>query len=242
MINLEPQAGIAELINVSKTFHADHSVTYAVRNVSLTIRAGELVLLLGPSGSGKTTLLTLMAGFLMPSSGSVMLFDRNIGEYGASELQDLRARHLGFIFQNFHLIDSLTVRENILLVQEFIPPRDRSAGEARALLEKLGITHLTSKLSCELSQGEKQRVAIARALSNSATFLLADEPTASLETGQGYEIIQLLHELAKRDGRSVVVASHDLRLVPFSDRVLRMADGRILDDASGGTLTAAAKS
>ena len=220
------------LTSVSKTFGRGETMTVALQDVSVSAGRGELVLLLGPSGSGKTTLLTLIAGLLKPSEGTVALFGRELERYSKESLQRLRARSIGFIFQNFLLIEPLTVLENIILVLEFAEVRRSSArAEAHRLLSQLGVAHLTNKFPSQLSQGEKQRVAIARATANKASLIIADEPTASLESNQGMQIVRLLHELAARDHRCVIVASHDLRLVEFADRVLRMKDGRLIDDA-----------
>ena len=220
------------LTSVSKTFGRGETMTVALQDVSVSAGRGELVLLLGPSGSGKTTLLTLIAGLLKPSEGTVALFGRELERYSEESLQRLRSRSIGFIFQNFLLIEPLTVLENIILVLEFAEVRRSSArAEAHRLLSQLGVAHLTNKFPSQLSQGEKQRVAIARATANKASLIIADEPTASLESNQGMQIVRLLHELAARDHRCVIVASHDLRLVEFADRVLRMKDGRLIDDA-----------
>lgn len=219
---------MVEMADVSKIFGTNEHKTTAVRNVSLQASCGELVLLLGPSGSGKTTLLTLAAGLVRPTSGTVSLFGKNVESYVPGELQLLRALRIGFVFQNFHLIDSLKVIENVALVLRFAgKTRAEAKGIARALLEKFHVGHLASKFPSTLSQGEKQRVAVARAIANGAKLIIADEPTASLETGQGFDIIRLLHEYAKKQNRCVIIASHDLRIVEFADRVLRMQDGML---------------
>jgi len=222
------QQCVAKLVNVSKKFGSNSGRTIAARNVSLRLSPGELVLLLGPSGSGKTTLLTLIAGLIEPSGGTVYLFGRNTEDYSTEELQQIRAERFGFIFQNFLLLDPLTVAGNVELVLQFAgnnPEQCRT--KAEQLLEKFNIKHLAERLPANLSQGEKQRVAIVRALANNAELIIADEPTASLESGQGFEIIQMLHRLARQEGRCVVVASHDLRLAQFADRVLKMVDGSL---------------
>ena len=221
---------VGGLINVSKSFGANETATRAVKNVSLQLYAGEMTLLLGPSGSGKTTLLTLLAGLLRPSSGAVFLFGRDVQSYSPEELQKVRARRLGFIFQNFHLIDSLTVEENVELVVHFAGnDRGDHRTRTRHLLTEMNIGHLAGRFPPTLSQGEKQRVAIARAIANDADLIIADEPTASLESMQGFEVIRLLRHLADGMGKGVVVASHDLRLKEFADRVLALRDGEIVD-------------
>lgn len=214
---------------VTKVFGTNSQSTAAVRNVSLEFSRGELVVLLGPSGSGKTTLLMLIAGLMKPTSGAVSLFGEKIETYSQRKLQKLRVRRLGFVFQNFFLIDSLTVLENVALVVSFAGHSKFAARRhARCLLKQVQIEHLADKFPPKLSQGEKQRVAIARAIANDADLIIADEPTASLESTQGFEIIQLLHQYAKERNKCVIVATHDLRIVDLADRVLRLEDGAIV--------------
>ena len=222
----ETRSCIAQLIDATKIFNANGAATFAMRGISLQASPGELILLLGPSGSGKTTLLTMIAGLIKPTSGAASLFGRDIERYSARELQRLRATRIGFVFQTFHLIDSLTVVENVALVLRFAGRTNPEAQErARTLLQRFHIEHLAKKFPPTLSQGEKQRAAVARATANGADLIIADEPTASLETKQGLDIIQLLHEYAKKQNTCVIVASHDLRIVEFADRVLRLEDG-----------------
>ncbi|HWP59598.1 MAG TPA: ABC transporter ATP-binding protein [Candidatus Acidoferrales bacterium] len=220
---------VFELVNVTKVFGADGHKTQAVQEVCLGASPGELVLLLGPSGSGKTTLLTLIAGLMKPTSGSVIIFGKNVEEYSSGELQQIRAKRIGFVFQTFLLIDSLTVSENVALVLRFAGESPADARRrARRLLRQFGIEHLAQKFPDTLSQGEKQRAAVARALANEPALVIADEPTASLESKQGFDVIQTLLAYAKQKRRCVVVASHDLRIVQFADRVLRLEDGRLV--------------
>ena len=226
MNGLATPGPVTRLEKVTKIFNGSGQPTTAVREVSLEARRGEMVLLLGPSGSGKTTLLTLIAGLTRPTSGSISLFGKNADEYSAAELQSLRAERIGFVFQTFLLIDSLTAAENIEIVLRFNRKRRAErAAKTRALLEELGIEHLARRFPRAMSQGEKQRVAIARAIANEAELLIADEPTGSLETRQAIDIIGLLHGQAKRRNTTVIVASHDLRLKEFADRTLSLQDG-----------------
>lgn len=228
MNDFETPGPVIRLEKVTKIFNDSGQPTTAVREVSLEARRGEMVLLLGPSGSGKTTLLTLIAGLTRPTSGSISLFGKNVEEYSATELQSLRAERIGFVFQTFLLIDSLTATENIEIVLRFNRKRRAGrAGKTRALLGELGIEHLADRFPRAMSQGEKQRVAIARAIANDAELLIADEPTGSLETRQAIDIIALLHGQAERRNTTVIVASHDLRLKEFADRTLRLQDGMI---------------
>jgi putative ABC transport system ATP-binding protein len=229
MNTFESQKNVIDLQNVSKCFGTDGGAVAAVTNISLFCHTGELILLLGPSGSGKTTLLTLMAGLIRPTQGNILLFGNEVQSYSDEKLQDLRARRLGFIFQNFLLIDSLTVMENVALVLRFGGTTGtRAIDEARRLLRQFGVEQLAGKFPSTLSQGEKQRVAIARAIANGGEVIIADEPTASLESKQGLEIIRLLRSLAKVYKKCVVVATHDLRLVEYADTILQLRDGEIV--------------
>jgi putative ABC transport system ATP-binding protein len=222
------------LENVSKIFGSNERATAAVRGVNLQAYPGELILLLGPSGSGKTTLLTLMAGLSQPTAGRTRLFGKFIDDYSPRDLQTLRARRVGFVFQTFLLLDSLTAKENVAMVLRFNGHTEQEGRRrAMALLERFEVGHLADKFPRTMSQGEKQRVAIARALANDAELIIADEPTGSLETRQGLEIIRLLHGQAKDGKTCVIVASHDLRLAEFSDRIFRLEDGRLRVMESG---------
>jgi putative ABC transport system ATP-binding protein len=220
---------IVHLENVTKIFGVNEHKTTAVRNVSLQASLGELLVLLGPSGSGKTTLLTLIAGLIRSTSGKISLFGRNIEYYSSQELQQLRATRIGFVFQTFLLIDSLTAIENVALVLRFAgKSKNEALGYVQRLLQQFQIEHLAEKFPSVLSQGEKQRIAVARALVNNPDLIIADEPTGSLETKQGFEIIRLLHEYGKRQNRCVIVATHDPRISELADRVLQLEDGGLV--------------
>jgi putative ABC transport system ATP-binding protein len=220
---------LIRLEKVTKIFDGSGQRTTAIRDVSFVARPGEMVLLLGPSGSGKTTLLTLIAGLARPTAGRISLFGRSVEEYSATELQRLRANRIGFVFQTFLLIDSLTAEENVEIVLRFTGKRRAErTGKARRILGELGIGHLAGRFPRVMSQGEKQRVAIARAVANDAELLIADEPTGSLETRQAAGIIALLHGQARARHAAVIVASHDLRLQEFADRTLRLQDGMMV--------------
>jgi putative ABC transport system ATP-binding protein len=229
MKTFENNSRVVELTDVSKIFGSNEHKTSAIRNVSLHASSGELLLLLGPSGSGKTTLLTLIAGLLEPTSGTISLFGRNIESYSAKELQEIRALRIGFVFQTFLLIDSLTVAENVGIVLRFAgKTKKESRRQVIRLLRQLHIDHLANTFPQTLSQGEKQRVAVARAIANRAELIIADEPTGSLESKQGFEIIQLLKTYSKEQKRCVIIVSHDLRITEFADRILRMEDGKLI--------------
>ena len=210
----------------TKRFGDGDTAVTAVRGVSLAVAPGEVVLIMGPSGSGKTTLLSMMGALLRPTSGSIHLDGTEISALSESRLPAIRLRQFGFIFQDFNLLSALTVLENVALVAELAGLRSRAARDkAIMLLTHLGLGKRLGFLPEKLSGGEKQRVAIARALINEPTLILADEPTANLDSKIGREIMRLLRGIAKEQGRSVVIVSHDQRIRDIADRVLWLEDG-----------------
>jgi putative ABC transport system ATP-binding protein len=211
---------------ITKRFGAGPTEVIAVQDVSLSIDPGEVVLIMGPSGSGKTTLLLMLGALLRPSGGTIQLNGKTISELSESQLPAIRLREFGFIFQDFNLLSALTALENVALVASLA---GRKNGEARrqaeSLLAQLGLQDRLNFLPQKLSGGEKQRVAIARALVNDPAILFADEPTANLDSKIGHEIMRLLRSIAKEQGRSVVIVSHDQRIRDIADRVLWLEDG-----------------
>jgi putative ABC transport system ATP-binding protein len=215
---------------VTKRFGDGETGVLAVRGVSLAVEPGEIVLIMGPSGSGKTTLLSMMGALLKPTDGSVHLDGTAISELSEGRLPDIRLRQFGFIFQDFNLLSALSVLENVAIVAELAGLKGRAARDkAMALLTDLGLGGRLDFLPEKLSGGEKQRVAIARALINDPTLILADEPTANLDSKIGHEIMRLLRRIAKDQGRSVVIVSHDQRIRDIADRVLWLEDGAFKD-------------
>ena len=215
---------------VSKRFGDGVTGVLAVRDISLAIQPGEIVLIMGPSGSGKTTLLSMMGGLLKPTHGSIRLDGTSISELAEARLPDIRLHQFGFIFQDFNLLSALTVLENVAVVAELAGLKSRAARDkSRALLTDLGLGERLDFLPEKLSGGEKQRVAIARALINDPAVILADEPTANLDSKIGHEIMRLLQRIAKDQRRSVVIVSHDQRIRDFADRVLWLEDGMFKD-------------
>lgn len=215
---------------VSKQFGDGETAVTAVRGVSLAVEPGEVVLIMGPSGSGKTTLLSMMGALLKPTSGSIHLDATEISALSEGRLPDIRLRQFGFVFQDFNLLSALSVLENVALVAELAGAKPRRARErAAASLTALGLGERLHFLPEKLSGGEKQRVAIARALINDPTVILADEPTANLDSKIGHEIMRLLRRIAKDQGRSVVIVSHDERIRDIADRVLWLEDGSFRD-------------
>ena len=213
-----------------KTFGSGHTAVHAVDDVSLDVQAGELVLIKGPSGSGKTTLLSMLGGLLRPTAGSVEIDGTDITALSESRLPKLRARSVGFVFQAFNLLDALTVEENILFPAHLVPGGIK-AGRARAdaLIDRLDLGSRRHSLPRTLSGGEQQRVAIARALINEPPLILADEPTGNLDSARGQDVMMILHDIARDEGRAVILVTHDPRVEDVADRVMWLEDGAIRD-------------
>lgn len=237
-MNIERSAPAIELRGASKIYQVAGRGTTGLMPTDLVITPGELVLLVGPSGSGKTTLLTLAAGLVAPTAGSITIGGERLDGMTATALQRLRARRIGFVFQAFNLVEALTALENVSLVLRFSGlARGDAERRAREVLEEIGILHLSAQFPAQLSQGEKQRVAVARAVAARPALLLADEPTASLDTENGLEVIRALHRYARTHSAAVLAATHDLRLTDFADRVLTLSDGRIVREEARERLT-----
>ena len=223
---MEPDRPVLDVRALRRRFGEGESAVEAVRGVDLRLEPGEIVLIMGPSGSGKTTLLSMLGALLRPSAGEIVLAGDRITEMGEDELPALRARRIGFIFQDFNLMPSLSARENVAVALNVAGVGGAAAYErATRLLEELGLGERLDFLPEKLSGGEKQRVAIARALANDPDLVLADEPTANLDSSIGREVMRRLREIAKRRGQSVLIVSHDDRIREFVDRVLWLEDG-----------------
>lgn len=222
--------------HVTKRFGSGETEVTAVRDVSLNIAPGEVVLIMGPSGSGKSTLLSMLGALLKPTEGEIRLGDEVLSALSEDRLPSVRLRQFGFIFQDFNLLSALTVLENVALVAELAGTKRGEAREkARARLTELGLVERLAFLPEKLSGGEKQRVAIARALINDPTLILADEPTANLDSSIGHEVMRLLRHIAKKQYRSVIIVSHDARIKDIADRVLWLEDGQFKDMVSMAT-------
>jgi len=221
---------VIKTTGLTKVFGAGPTEVRAVNDVSLEVFPGELVLIMGPSGSGKTTLLSMIGGLLRPSAGQIVLGDVDLAALDESRLPDVRARKIGFIFQAFNLLSSLTVVENVLFPAQLVPGGVRAArSRADALLDRLGLTGRRDFLPKDISGGEKQRVAIARALINEPMVILADEPTGNLDSKHGQEVMMILHDIVRDEGRSVLIVTHDPRLEDVADRILWLEDGTLRD-------------
>jgi putative ABC transport system ATP-binding protein len=219
--------------NLTKQYGAGVAAVRAVDDVSVDIGMGEIVVIMGPSGSGKTTLLSMMGGLMRPTSGQVYHGEAEIWSLSEAELPRIRARRIGFVFQAFNLLDALTVEENILLPAQLAPGGVRGAHRRmEEVVDRLDLGERRRAFPATLSGGEKQRVAIARALINRPPLILADEPTGNLDSQKGMEVGMILHDLARDEGVSVVVVTHDPRVEDVANRVLWLEDGRIRDRRS----------
>ena len=217
--------------NISKTYGVGRAKVEALKGVNLTVNKGELLAIMGPSGSGKTTLLMILGLVTIPTDGQLILDGDNIYDGSARDFQRLRREKIGFIFQFSNLIPFLTAEENIKLPLDLVGVTGKEAhARAAELLDYLEVTGRASELPETLSGGEKQRVAIARALANKPAMILADEPTASLDTDRGLSVMRLLRKLSTEQGTAILVVTHDERMIGEVDRVLQLVDGRVVSD------------
>ena len=211
-----------------KKYEEGATGTLALRGIDLDVHPGELLMLMGPSGSGKTTLLSIMGCILTATSGSVRVAGREVVGLSEKQLPALRLEHIGFVFQGFNLFPTLTAGENVELMLDL---KGVSAAKARnraqQLLDQVGLGEKYSAFPSDLSGGQKQRVAIARALAGDPGIILADEPTAALDSHTGRNVMEMMSELAHRRGRAVVIVTHDSRVLHFADRIVRIEDGAI---------------
>jgi putative ABC transport system ATP-binding protein len=217
-----------ETEDLAKYYKMGVYIVKALDGVNLKIRRGEYVSIMGPSGAGKTTLFNMIGGLDRPTRGKVYIDEVDISKLDAYELAWLRARKIGYIFQTFNLIPVLTAMENVMLPMIFAGVRrEERIRKARELLERVGLGERLYHRPTELSGGQQQRVAIARALANDPAIILADEPTGNLDLQTGLEIITLLRQLNKEKGVTIVTATHDLKMIDVSDRIIYLRDGKV---------------
>jgi len=225
-----PSVGVA-CRGIEKEFGSGETRTRVLHGIDVDIGCGALTLLVGPSGCGKTTLISIIAGLLDPTAGDVTLFGTPQSQLRGNRLVDFRARNVGFVFQQYNLLPSLTAAENVavpLLVARH--PRKRAIERAAGVLEAVGLGSRLKAFPNQLSGGQQQRVAIARALIHEPRLLVCDEPTAALDSQSGQTVMELLKSVAVHPERTVIVVTHDSRVLQFGDRLLEMADGRIVLD------------
>jgi putative ABC transport system ATP-binding protein len=223
---------------VTKEYVSGEQNIAVLRDVSFTIQQGDFVAIVGPSGSGKTTLLGLLAGLDTPTRGSVLLDDADLGKLSENDRARLRGEKVGFVFQSFQLIPTLTAQENVQVPLEL---RGSPGAEERAreLIDRVGLTGRGHHFPTQLSGGEQQRVAIARAFSNSPKILFADEPTGNLDNTTGQRIFELLQSLNSDQGSTIVLVTHDFTLASRATRMIRLLDGAVVEDTGAPTVMSA---
>ena len=219
-----------ELKNITKTVRSGDEDLTILDNVSIKIPDGQFVAVTGASGSGKSTLLGLIAGLDAPTSGQIFIDDDEITSEKEDKLAEIRSRKIGFIFQSFHLIPSLTAFENVLIPMEILGLSD-SRERAQQLIRDVGLENRGHHYPAELSGGEQQRVAIARAFANSPTILLADEPTGNLDSKNGEHIFELMTKLHRQNNATLVLVTHDRMLADSADRQIILKDGSVVNDS-----------
>ncbi|RMG86293.1 MAG: ABC transporter ATP-binding protein [Chloroflexi bacterium] len=220
--------GVIDARQVTKKLRLGKLEIAALRGVDMCIEAGEMVSIVGPSGSGKSTLLGIIGGLDTPTSGEVYIDGVEISRLGEDKLTEIRNEKIGFIFQFFNLIPTLTALENVALPIEFANQRRYNPKKrAKELLEQLGLGDRLNHRPSELSGGQQQRVAIARALANNPPLLLADEPTGNLDSESGAMVMETLHQIRQENGTTIVLVTHDPGLAKQADRILTLIDGRI---------------
>jgi putative ABC transport system ATP-binding protein len=233
---------VLEAVEVVKFLGSGAAQVEALKGVSLSLSGGELTLLMGPSGSGKTTLLSVLGCMMTPTSGKVRVRGGSTENLGPEDLTKLRREHIGFVFQSYHLFPTLTALDNVRLVFDVRGERSAQAtSKAREALALVGLSHKNKSYPLELSGGEQQRVAIARAIAGNASAVLADEPTAALDSENGHAIMSVLARIAKDRTRGVLVVTHDPRILPFATRVVRIEDGLIVGEQRGNAVLDAKK-
>jgi putative ABC transport system ATP-binding protein len=213
------------IVALCKAYQIEDAQIQVLKEINLTVQKGQFIAIYGPSGAGKTTLLNMISGIDKPTSGRITIFDQDLIEQSENALSDYRCSQVGFVFQAYNLISTLTVAENIAFPMEWkrtVPDEIRK--KVTALIETFGLTHRASHFPAQLSGGEQQRVAFARALANDPPLLLADEPTGNLDTKNGQKIIQILQTL-KQQGKTIIVSTHDLDIMPLADLKFYLDDG-----------------
>ena len=223
---------IFDLKGISKTFGESKEVlVHALKHVDLKIKKGEFAALIGPSGSGKTTLLNLMSGLDNPTSGNVILKGKDLFSMSGNELSDFRRDHIGFVFQSYNLIPVLTAFENIeyILILQGVSDNERKERVSKAL-EQVGLKGLGNKFPAHLSGGQQQRVAVARAMVGNPDIILADEPTANLDSVNGHALIDMMLHLNETQGVTFVFSTHDQRIIDEAKRIITIEDGKIVED------------
>jgi len=226
---------VMEAAGIAKDLGQGAGQIRALKGVDLALKGGQLTLLMGPSGSGKTTLLSILGCMLTPTEGTIRVRGDSIAGKDPEDLAKLRRENIGFVFQSYHLFPTLSAADNVRLALDVRGETGKAAADkSRAALDRVGLSNKTRNYPRQLSGGEQQRVAIARAVVGDPSVILADEPTAALDTENGKASMGILAAIAKDPGRGVLVVTHDPRLVPFADRIIYIEDGLIVREESGG--------
>ena len=219
---------ILETQSVTKIYESNNLSVIAVNSVSIDVKAGEFIGLVGPSGSGKTTMLAMLAGLLYPTEGQLLIDGQDLSQLNDIERTSFRRRHIGFTFQANNLVPYLTALENVELMLRLNKGYDRNGGQRAAdLLIRLGLEDRLDNLPSQLSGGQQQRVAIARALIHNPSVVLADEPTASLDTERANQVVQIFADLIHEQNKAGIMVTHDLRMCKYVDKVIQMVDGKV---------------
>jgi len=217
--------------NLCKTFHQGDQIIKGLDDVTIAINKGEFVCLSGPSGSGKTTLLNAMGGLDAPDSGEILVGDHRVDQLSKGKLADMRLQNIGFVFQAYNLIPVLTAQENIEFVMQVQGlPKSERRQKSKAILEEVGLAGHEDRRPAQLSGGQQQRVAVARAIVSDPTLVLADEPTANLDSVSAAQLMALFSSLNAERGVTFVIATHDQRVMEYCRRIIRMEDGKIIAD------------
>jgi len=227
-----PVPEIIEVYGLRKVYHTGDVDVEALRSVDLSVKRGEFVAIVGPSGSGKSTLFNILGGLAPPTAGEIWIDGIDLRQMTESERTEMRQRQVGFVFQKYNLLPTLTARDNILLAQAIAGIKTQPVGFDN-VLKMLGITNRMGHKPRALSGGEQQRVAIARALVNQPAILLADEPTGNLDTANSHAVLQLLRDLNRRTGQTILMITHNPEAAAFADRIVYMRDGTIVQKGDG---------
>lgn len=224
------ESNIIELKNLSKHYEMGENIVKALDGIDVKIKKGDFIAIVGPSGSGKSTMMNMIGALDLATEGEIFLDDENIENLEESELAQIRGRKIGFVFQTFNLIPTLTALENVMLPMTFQGlGGEEKLERAEKILKKVGLEHRKNHFSNELSGGEMQRVAIARALANNPEVILADEPTGNLDSKTGKEIMKIFTDLNKK-GKTIILVTHDLDLTKYATKVLKLRDGKIEEE------------